>query len=177
MILRMVAGLALALATPAQGAQDYAEDNSFKLVIAEVIQATPEQVYRMLGQPQRWWSSSHTYSGDARNLKLDLRAGGCFCETMPKGQGSIEHGRVIQAMKGKLLRLSAPLGPLQNMAVTGTLTWTLDANPGPLPSTMVMLVYNVNGDMRGSGKVWAPTVDKVLHEQMRALMKVFEKSK
>jgi uncharacterized protein YndB with AHSA1/START domain len=175
MIRQLAVAMALALAAPADAAMDYAEDDSFKLVVAHVIQATPDQIYRMLGQPRRWWSSAHTYSGDARNLKMELRAGGCFCETMPKGQGSIEHGRVVQAMKGKLLRLSAPLGPLQDMAVTGTLTWTLDANAGPLPSTMVMLVYNVNGDMRGSGKALAPAVDRVLHEQMWALTKLFEK--
>jgi hypothetical protein len=40
---------------------------------------------------------------------------------------------------------------------------------------MVMLVYNVNGDMRGSGKALAPAVDRVLHEQMWALTKLFEK--
>ncbi len=170
----MATVLALALSTPAYAAQDYAEDDSFKLVIAAVIQATPDQIYRMLGQPRRWWSSAHTYSGDARNLKLDLRAGGCFCETMPKGKGSIEHGRVIQAMKGKLLRLSAPLGPLQEMAVTGTLTWKLDANSGPLPSTMVMMIYSVDGDMRGGGKALAPAVDQVMGEQMEGLRKALE---
>jgi uncharacterized protein YndB with AHSA1/START domain len=154
---RLVAtALALSMAAPALAAPDYAEDNSFKLVIATVIQATPEQIYRMRGQPNRWWSSAHTYSGDARNLKLDLRAGGCFCDTIPKGQGSIEHGQVIHAVKGKLLRLSAPLGPLQDMAVTGTMTWKIDANSGPLPSTMVMLVYKVDGDMRGGGKALLP---------------------
>jgi uncharacterized protein YndB with AHSA1/START domain len=109
MIRQLAVAMALALAAPADAAMDYAEDDSFKLVVAHVIQATPDQIYRMLGQPRRWWSSAHTYSGDARNLKMELRAGGCFCETMPKGQGSIEHGRVVQAMKGKLLRLSAPL--------------------------------------------------------------------
>lgn len=174
---RIGMALALALPTPAHAAQDYAEGKSFKLVIATVIQATPDQIYRMLGQPNRWWSSAHTYSGDARNLKLDLRAGGCFCEIMPKGQGSIEHGRVIHAMKGKLLRLSAPLGPLQEMAVTGTLTWTLDANSGPLPSTMVMLIYKVDGDMPGGGKAWAPAVDSVLQEQMQGLTDALEKRK
>ncbi len=176
-MVRWMMALALAQAAPAQAAQDYAEVDRFKLVIAMVVQATPDQIYRVLGQPQLWWSSAHTYSGDARNLKLDLRAGGCFCETMPKGQGSIEHGRVIQAMKGKLLRLSAPLGPLQEMAVTGTLTWKLDANSGPLPSTMVMMIYTVNGDMRGGGKALAPVVDQVMGEQMEGLRKALEKRK
>ena len=90
-------------------------------------------VYRELGQGRRWWDPAHTWSGSARNLKLEPKAGGCFCEKLADG-GSVQHGRVIFAQPGKLLRLEGALGPLQDMAVTGVLSFNL-APDGPAPGS------------------------------------------
>ena len=86
-----------------------------------IVAATPDRVYAALLKVGRWWDEEHTYSGDARNMALDARPGGCFCEKIP-GKGAIEHMRVIYVSKNEVLRLSGGLGPLQESGVTGTLT-------------------------------------------------------
>jgi hypothetical protein len=58
--------------------------------------------------------------------------------------------------------MSGGLGPLQSMAVTGTMTWTLTpAGNG----TAVELTYLVGGYNRGGFKDLAPGVDSVLRAQ------------
>ena len=66
------------------------------LVKLEVSVNTPAaKVYdALVGQIGSWWNPEHTYSGDAKNLSIDARPGGCFCEKLPNG-GGIEHARVI----------------------------------------------------------------------------------
>src|SRR5512134_3799150 len=47
------------------------------------IAAASDRVYGALVQDVgRWWDPAHTYSGDARNLSIDPRPGGCFCERL-----------------------------------------------------------------------------------------------
>src|SRR5437868_499959 len=59
------------------------------------ISASPPKVYEaLIGQIGLWWNPQHTYSGDSKNLSIDARPGGCFCERLPHG-GGVEHLRVI----------------------------------------------------------------------------------
>src|SRR5579871_5166897 len=83
---------------------------------AEIVM-TKEALWSRLVKPAAWWSSDHTYSHSAANLSLKPVAGGCWCEIW-KG-GEVEHGRVIVAMPGELLRLDAALGPLEGLGVKG----------------------------------------------------------
>ena len=55
----------------------------------------------------------HTWSEDARNMAIDPRAGGCFCEKL-SNSGSVQHMIVILAEPGKTLRIRGALGPLQD---------------------------------------------------------------
>lgn len=66
--------------------------------------------YRLLGKPSLWWNSQHTWSGNAQNLSLHLKAGGCFCESW-KGN-SVMHAQVVSAQPGSVLKLQGALGPL-----------------------------------------------------------------
>ena len=84
------------------------------------IHAPPEQIYAALGKIGQWWSSSHTFSRDASNLSLDLKAGGCLCERLKDG-GSVQHLIVVYAAPAEGLRLRGALGPLQMEGVDGTL--------------------------------------------------------
>ena len=59
----------------------------------------------------QWWSKDHTYSGDAARMSLQLRPGGCFCETLDGG-GGIEHMRVTFVQPGERVVLTGSLGPL-----------------------------------------------------------------
>ncbi|MBV8120544.1 MAG: hypothetical protein JO081_11490, partial [Alphaproteobacteria bacterium] len=98
--------------------------NGFEVVDTTMIQAPAERVYAALGEIGRWWSSAHTYSHDASNLSIDLRAGGCFCERLNDG-GLVQHMSVVYAAPGHGLRLRGALGPLQMEGVDGALSWTL----------------------------------------------------
>ena len=120
---------------------------------------------RRSGRIGTWWNGAHSYSGDASNLRLELRAGGCFCETLPDG-GTVEHMRVIQALPGSVVRMSGGLGPLQSEALAGTLSWSLRAVEG---GTEITSVYLVSGHARGDIATYAAPVDGVLREQMERL--------
>lgn len=136
------------------------------------IAAAPETVYAALIQPGGWWSSDHTFSGEAANLSLDPRAGGCFCETLPNG-GSVTHMTVVNAAPGALLRLRGALGPLQSLAVSGAMTWTLTPKAD---GTDLSLDYAVSGWAPGGLAGWAAPVDGVLGEQVSRLVAHVEKS-
>ncbi len=141
-------------------------DQGFVLSKRITVRASPATVYRTLGKPATWWSGKHSWSGDARNLSMQLKAGGCFCEALPKEKGSVEHGRVIYARPGKMVRLHAALGPLQAEAVSATLTWTLKPVTG---GTEIVQDYIVSGMIRGGAATFAPAVDAVLSEQLERL--------
>ena len=59
------------------------------------MKAPPPHLYAALGEIDRWWNGSHSYSGQAANLSLARQAGGCFCERW--GNNSVEHARVVYA--------------------------------------------------------------------------------
>jgi uncharacterized protein YndB with AHSA1/START domain len=130
------------------------------------INAPPANVYTALtDKVGGWWDPAHTFSHDARNLSLDARAGGCFCERLPDG-GGVQHMRVVYASPGKLLRLTGAIGPLQEAALVGTMTWTLlQAGSG----TTVELSYTVGGFRAGGFRDMPTVVDGVLRGQLARL--------
>ncbi len=170
-----VASVVLAFAGPAPGEVRSASDAGFEVTSVVDVAASPDAVYSLIVTPGRWWDSAHTYSGDARNMAMEPRAGGCFCETVPakagQPQGTVEHARVIYAQPGKLLRLSGALGPLQAEAVTGTLTFSLAPTA---QGTRVELGYVVGGYVRSGAKALAPAVDSVLGQQLAGLKRAAE---
>ena len=160
----------VALALALLGAPASAEVTSssaihFDIVSHVTVPANPARTYEALGQIGAWWSSQHTYSGSASNMRLELWAGGCFCETLPDG-GTVEHMHVIQALPGRVIRLSGGLGPLQSEALAGTLTWSLRAVP---EGTEITSTYLVSGHVRGDVGDYAAPVDAVLREQLERL--------
>ena len=142
-------------------------DYGFEVAKTVVVKGDPAKVYSTIGQPGLWWNPAHSYSQDAKNMTMLLRPGGCFCEALPKEKGAVEHGRVVFAQPGKVVRISAALGPLGAEGVSGTLTFQLKAVDG---GTQVAMNYVVGGYIRGGGpKQWAPAVDFVLSEQVDRL--------
>ncbi|MBM4220227.1 MAG: hypothetical protein FJ171_11530 [Gammaproteobacteria bacterium] len=105
----------LALAPSCAGAEvKFAAPDGFLIEHRFTIAAPAAQVWETLLHPERWWPADHTWSGKRENLSLVADAGGCFCERWDGG--SVEHGRVVAVFPGKMLRLDAALGPLQEMA-------------------------------------------------------------
>jgi uncharacterized protein YndB with AHSA1/START domain len=153
---------------PALAAADVVDRSpaGFTVKTVVTISTSPERAFRALvGEIGSWWDSSHTLSGDARNLKITAEPGGCFCETL-KNSGGIVHGVVNQVIPGELLRMTGGLGPLQEHAVTGTLSWQFAASG---PDTTATLTYSVGGYFPGGLEKIAEPVDQVLSDQLRRL--------
>lgn len=127
--------------------------------------ASPQEVWTALVRPQDWWNPEHSWSGDAGNLHLEPRAGGCFCEALPGG-GSVQHMAVMQAAPAALLRMSGALGPLQSEALIGTLSIALTETEG---GTTIEWIYVVGGHARFPLEQVAPAVDAVMTEQLHRL--------
>jgi uncharacterized protein YndB with AHSA1/START domain len=135
------------------------------------INAPPAMVYAALTDGVGgWWDPVHTFSHDARNLSLDAKPGGCFCERLPDG-GGVQHMSVVYASPGKLLRLTGSIGPLQEAALAGTMTWTLLQASG---GTTVELIYTVGGFRAGGFRDIPTVVDGVLRGQLARLKAFIE---
>lgn len=124
------------------------------------ITATPEQAWEVLVHPERYWPKDHTWSGDPSNLSLVPHAGGCFCERWT--DASAEHGRVIMALPGRLLRFRGALGPFQEMAVTGVMTIALAPKDG---GTEAVVSYRLSGNPSHRLGDTAAGVDPVIRQQ------------
>jgi uncharacterized protein YndB with AHSA1/START domain len=159
--------------TPAQSAPQVTP-NGFLLKFEVSVNAPAAKVYEALvGQIGSWWDSEHTYSGDAKNLSIDARPGGCFCERLPNG-GGIEHARVIYVAPREIVRLSGAFGPLQASGVAGTLTWKLTSGTD---NTHLQLSYSVGGFIDGGFEKIAPAVESVLRVQLDRLKQFAETGK
>jgi uncharacterized protein YndB with AHSA1/START domain len=145
--------LVLAVAGPAAAEVKSATPTGFEVVSIATISAPADRVYAALGEVGRWWSPSHTFSRDAGNLSMELRAGGCFCERL-KDHGSVQHLQVVYAAPGQGLRLRGALGPLQTEGVDGTLSWTLKPGEGGI---IVTSSYVLGGYIRSGMEPWAPS--------------------
>lgn len=156
------------VAAPAGAEVTSASPSAFVIEAEAEVAASPAETWRKLLRIERWWNSDHTYSGDARRLSLEPRAGGCWCEHWGDGQ-SVEHMRVVLVMENegvRTLRAVGALGPLQEMGVNGVLTFTV----APLASgAKITMTYRVIGDAALGLDQIAPGVDGVLLEQFGRL--------
>jgi uncharacterized protein YndB with AHSA1/START domain len=165
--------LSLALTVPASAAVVNVGPSGFELKQTVHIAASPDQVYAALIQPKLWWDSDHTFSGSAANLTLDARAGGCFCEALPKG-GSVRHLTVVQAAPGEALVMRGALGPFQARGADGALSFKLQPSAGGVDLT---LTNDLGGYMSEGFAVWAPRADAMLAQQMGRLKREVETGK
>ncbi len=165
----LLAAACLALGPSAAGAA-HAEvkavaPDGFDIHGEALLDCSRSDAWRILIRIGDWWSDAHTYSGAAKNMKLTAKAGGLWREVW--AGGDVQHGRVVMLMPGRRLRLDAALGPLQDMGVTGALTFTLDE--APLGQTKVTMDYRVTGASTSHLDGVAGIVDQVLGEQMQRL--------
>jgi uncharacterized protein YndB with AHSA1/START domain len=148
--------------------------NGFLVKFDVSVNAPAAKVYdALVGQIGLWWDPQHTYSGDSKNLSIDARPGGCFCEKLPNG-GGVEHARVIYVAPREVLRLSGALGPLQASGVAGTLTWKLTSGTD---NTRLQLSYSVGGFIDGGFEKIAPAAESVLRIQLDRLKQFAETGK
>jgi uncharacterized protein YndB with AHSA1/START domain len=163
--MRMFAAAGLAVvALPAWAEIKFAAADGFLIEHRYTIAAPATKVWESLMHPEDWWPSDHTWSGDRKNLRLSADAGACFCERWVGG--SVEHGRVVMAIPGSLLRMNAALGPLQEMAITGVITFALEEKDG---KTTLVATHRVSGDPSHKLDALAPVVDQVNAQQFGGL--------
>jgi uncharacterized protein YndB with AHSA1/START domain len=160
----LVATLALLMPMAAPATVTQSSPDGAIVVHRFQIAAPPQAAWNALVHPELWWPSDHTWSGDRANLRLEAQAGGCFCENW--GEASAEHGRIVMAEPGTLLRIRGALGPLQEMAVTAVLTVKLAATESG--GTEVTVTYRVSGDASHKLDTFIPAVDQVIGLQFGA---------
>ncbi len=143
----------------------YQGENGFQLRTRVAIAASSDDVFdALVSQVGQWWDSAHTYGGDARQLSIDARPGGCFCEQLPTGH--VQHLTVSYVNRPQQLRLLGGLGPLQELGVHGAMSFLLTAVG---QGTSLEVSYNVSGYFpRGTAEL-APVVDRVVSEQVQRL--------
>ena len=148
--------------------------NGFTVKTTLNIQAPPEVVYgRLIRNVGEWWSSSHTFSGDAHNLSIEEKIMGCWCEKIPGG-GAVRHLEVIYLAPGKTVVFSGGLGPLQSLAATGSMT--IRFAPAP-EGTKLEATHAVTGYLPAGMNTLASPVDSVLAEQFGRLKSYIEQLK
>jgi len=168
------ASLAIALIT-LQSASCHAkvvdqQANGFSLQQTLTINAPPDKVYAAFIDPSKWWDSAHTFSGDAKNMTFDARAGGCWCETLKNG-GSVLHMTVVLADPGKVLRLHGGLGPFQSSGMEGTMNIVFEPKG---TGTTLVVAYNLGGYIWGGYQSLPQTADGVFGLQFYRLKQLIE---
>ena len=162
----LIVAALLISASPACAAVQAASSSQIALAYEVELAGAPAEAWQNLTQISTWWSSDHTYSGQAKNLSLDVRPGGCWCETW--ATGGVEHARVIMAMPGKALRIEGGFGPLQGMAVRATMTFSLKPAT-QAGKTKLQVTYLVNGSPESKLDGLAAPIDGVLATQFGRL--------
>lgn len=166
--MRATALLALSFlaASPAAAEVVSASPNGFEVRHTVNLVVKPEVAFSSFANVGAWWDDEHTYSSEGKNMSLELRPGGCFCEKIPKGGGGIEHMRVTYVEPGKRVVLTGSLGPLLYEATAGV----MDVQIKPTAAgSQLTLNYRAAGFAKGGADAMAPLVDQVLAEQMKRL--------
>jgi hypothetical protein len=161
-VLTALALIALPMAAHAQVVSSAPDGFTVKTSVTSKL--APADAFKRFTRIGEWWSPDHSYAHDPKkNFRMDARAGGCWCETLPGG-GSVQHMRALYVAPGKEIRLSGGLGPLQNMAVSAVMDVTFEAAG---TGTRVTTTYTVGGYMPGMADKMPGPVDGVITEAMK----------
>ncbi|MCF7220651.1 SRPBCC family protein [Marilutibacter chinensis] len=151
--------------TAAAGVRD-AGKHGFTIENTVEVPADADAVWQALvDDVDLWWPRDHTWWGAQSRLRIEPRAGGCFCET--DGERQARHMQVVFVEPGKLLRMTGGLGPLQGMGVDGVLEFRLVAAGDD--ATRITLFYRAGGYTPDDLAAIAPVVDRVQALQLEGL--------
>ncbi len=136
-----------------------------------IVNASQAEVYRKLIQNVGdWWNPGHTFSKDSRNLSIDAKPMGCFCEKLPNG-GGVRHLEVLTVMPERALVMNGGMGPLQSLGLNGTLSIELAPTKA---GTKLDITYVVSGYLKEGLEAWGPRVDAMLKDQFTRLKNYIE---
>jgi len=163
----------LALAGAARGEVVDANAAGFQVTEKVQIAAPAAKVWASLGEVGGWWDGEHSWSHDAKNLSLELKPGGCWCEALPDGGGA-RHMTVIFTQPAKTAIMEGTLGPLMFSGAAGHMVWSLAEKDGV---TSLTQDYYVGGYFPGGFDKLAPAVDEVAGAQLVRLKAFVETGK
>jgi uncharacterized protein YndB with AHSA1/START domain len=161
-VLTLLSAALILLAAPASAGVVSAGPNGFEVRETVNLVVPVPQAWAAFVRVGAWWSGEHSYSGEGANMRLEPRAGGCFCEQW-KG-GGVEHMRVAVVQPIERIVLTGGLGPLLYEGAAGVMDVQFERIAG---GTRVTLNYRAAGFARSNGDKLAPAVDSVLAEQMK----------
>ena len=164
-ILQSAAVLTIALLlVPSAAAKVVSQSATGFIVTQEAdVAVAPQAAYDAFVKIGQWWNDAHTFSGAAKNISIEPKAGGCWCEALPNG-GSVRHMTVVHADPGAMLVFNGGLGPLQFMGVAGSMKVTFKAQD---KGTHVSVTYAVGGFDTDNFAEISKGVDAVLGEQIK----------
>ncbi|APD94014.1 hypothetical protein BM523_08440 [Alteromonas mediterranea] len=164
---------------------NYADNSGFSITNTSESAAPIEAVYsHFIQQVDKWWPKDHTWWKGT--LSIDEQAGGCFCEVTQTA--SAAHMQISYVEPNKKVVMTGGLGPLQEMGISGALTWEFSNMEESASSneetertfstkTKVTLTYHASGNIHFSGQRASnedaanlvKVVDKVQAQQLNAL--------
>ncbi|MFY2764708.1 SRPBCC domain-containing protein [Arenimonas sp. MALMAid1274] len=166
-ILFAAVALAVAVAAPATAAVKDSSPSGFTVENSAVVATDRQTTWNALVEEVgRWWPRDHTWWGQASELSIQPRAGGCFCET--NGNQQAQHLTVSFVDPGRTLRMTGGLGPLQGMGLHGALEFRLEDDKAG--GTRVTLWYRAGGYTPDDLSKFAPVVDQVQALQLKGLV-------
>lgn len=171
-VLMLAATSAVALMGIADCAADVLDSgpDGFRIKVERKTDATPEKIFdALINDFSKWWDPSHTYSGKAENLSMDLDKR-CMFEQLPGG-GFVRHMEIVYYEPGKAMRLVGGLGPLQERGVSAALTIQIVEND---EGSTIVMSYNVSGFAGFQLDKNAEAVDFVITDQLERLQKYLE---
>ncbi|MBX9575929.1 MAG: hypothetical protein K2X07_09855 [Caulobacteraceae bacterium] len=137
----LIAAALVLTAQPAAAEVVARSENGFTLRFVSQVAADADRIPASLEALPHWWDGAHSYTGEAANLSLDLKPGGCWCEKMPDGT-SFDHGRTTSVQPDRML-FHAPFGPLRGRATRSDLEMTWRREPTGLTLVWTMTVEGV----------------------------------
>ncbi len=181
----LLSSLEAAFSSACMAKVNYADNAGFSITNVSESHAPIEVVYsHFIQHVDMWWPKDHTWWKGS--LRIDEQAGGCFCETTDSA--SAAHMQISYVEPNKKVVMTGGLGPLQEMGLTGALTWEFttieatgpsndDTNASTTSKTKVTLTYNASGNIHFGGSKASEEdavnlvniVDKVQAQQLNAL--------
>ena len=141
--------------------------DGFHILVERETQVDSQTAYgTMVKDFGTWWGGDHSFSGDAKNLSLDLQRR-CMLEKLPDG-GFVRHMEIVFHQPGKMMVMRGGLGPLQAMGANGSLILRFDRLDSG--KTKVTLDYHVHGPSYQKLDNLAKVVDGVLEGQLDQLI-------
>ena len=142
------------------------DKQGFIIKIERTASADVKTSYQQFLNVGQWWSGDHTWFGDAENLFMEAKAGGCFCEK--SGEKEVLHMTVSYIDPMNEVRLVGGLGPLQMLGIHGGMSWKFKAVDST--HTLITQQYHVVGYVKGGMDGFANIVDTVQTIQIDRLV-------